>query len=120
MAYGTFKTVEEVATKFDIEVAEKTAFMGEKALEVPALLFDMIMESLGDNTNFINEVTICERIISPTLTVVSRYNKGLKIWSHVPYNIDEQAGLVGEPDCFVYFPLGFTNKSPFSRPVSTR
>jgi len=28
MAYGTFKSVEEVATKFDIEVADTTASVG--------------------------------------------------------------------------------------------
>jgi len=30
MAYGKFKSVEEVATKFDIEVADRTAFISEK------------------------------------------------------------------------------------------
>jgi len=39
MAYGTFKSVEEVATKFDIEVADTTLFIGEKTLEISELLF---------------------------------------------------------------------------------
>nr|VFJ45211.1 MAG: hypothetical protein BECKFM1743C_GA0114222_1002211 [Candidatus Kentron sp. FM]VFJ46553.1 MAG: hypothetical protein BECKFM1743A_GA0114220_100388 [Candidatus Kentron sp. FM]VFK06361.1 MAG: hypothetical protein BECKFM1743B_GA0114221_100156 [Candidatus Kentron sp. FM] len=101
MAYGTFKTVEEVAIKFDIEVAGKTAFMGQKALEVPAPRLEMVIENFHDDMSFINEVTICEQIISPILTIVSRNHKPIGVWSHVPYNVDEKAGLVGEPDYLI-------------------
>nr|VFJ64874.1 MAG: hypothetical protein BECKFW1821C_GA0114237_100662 [Candidatus Kentron sp. FW] len=101
MAYGTFKTVEEVATEFDIEVAGKTTFMGQEALKVPVPRFDMVMENFHDDMSFINEVTICEQIISPILTIVSRNHDPLRVWSHVPYNVDEKAGLVGEPDYLI-------------------
>ena len=48
MAYGTFKSVEDVATKFDIEVAETTLFIREKTLEMPELLFSIIENNLRD------------------------------------------------------------------------
>ena len=101
MSYGTFKTVEEVAKKFDIEVAKKNPITRQKPFQVPNQLFSSLTETLNDRTSFINEVTICERIISPILNIVSRQYEQLNVWSHVPYNIDEKKGLVGEPDYLV-------------------
>jgi len=101
MAYGAFKTVEEVAARFDIEVAEKAAFMGQTQLSVPTARFEMLVENFHDDMSFINEVTACEQIISPILTIVSRNHRPLRVWSHVPYNVDEKAGLVGEPDYLI-------------------
>jgi hypothetical protein len=101
MAYGTFKTVEEVARKFDIEVANKTPFTRQKEFAVPESLFSLITENINDGLSFINETTICERIISPILNIVAKNHDQLNVWSHVPYNIDEQKGLVGEPDYLI-------------------
>lgn len=101
MAYGKFNTVEEVATKFDIEVANKTAFVSQKEIQILEPMFVMIIENINDDISYINEYTICERIISPILNLVSRNYEQLKVWSHVPYNIDEKKGLVGEPDYLI-------------------
>nr|VFK59009.1 MAG: hypothetical protein BECKTC1821F_GA0114240_102829 [Candidatus Kentron sp. TC] len=101
MVYSTFRTVEEVAIEFDVEVTGKTTFMGQEPLEIPASRFDMVVENFHDDMSFINEVTICEQIISPILTIVSRNHEPLRVWSHVPYNVDEKAGLVGEPDYLI-------------------
>ncbi|MDM8560701.1 hypothetical protein [Candidatus Parabeggiatoa sp. HSG14] len=101
MAYSNFKTVEEVAKKFDIEVANKTAFINQKEMNVLESLFSMVIENLNDDLSFVNEVTICERIISPILNIVSRNYEQLNVWSHVSYNIDEKKGLVGEPDYLI-------------------
>jgi hypothetical protein len=101
MAYGNFKTVEEVARKFDIEVANKTAFTSQKEINVLEPLFSIVTESLNDDLSFVNEVTICERIISPILNIVSRNYERLNVWSHISYNIDEKKGLVGEPDYLI-------------------
>ena len=46
-------------------------------------------------------ITICEQIISPILTIVSGNHKPLRVWPHVPYNVDEKAGLVGVPDYLI-------------------
>jgi len=101
MAYGNFKTVEEVARKFDIEVANKTAFINQIGINVPECLFSIITENINDNISFINEVTICERIISPILNIVARNYDRLNVWSHVSYNVDEKKGLAGEPDYLI-------------------
>ena len=101
MAYGNFQSVEEVARKFDIEVARKTAFVEQKELEVQEALFLLVTENIRDELSFINETTICEKIISPILNIVAKRYNQLNVWSHVAYNIDEQKGLVGEPDYLI-------------------
>ncbi len=101
MAYSHFKIVEEVAKKFEIEVAKKTAFVNQKEIHILEALFSIITENLNDDISFVNEVTICERIISPILNMVSRNYERLNVWSHVSYNIDEKKGLVGEPDYLI-------------------
>ena len=101
MAYGNFKTVEEVARRFDLEVAIKTIFIGQKKIDVAEPLFSIITENIHDDISFINETTIGERIISPILNIVARNYACLNVWSHVPYNIDEKKGLVGEPDYLI-------------------
>ncbi len=100
MAYGTFKSVEEVATKFDIEVADTTIFIGEKTLEISELLFSIIENNLRDKINYVSEYAICETIIRPILDIVAQ-NYPLKVWSHIPYNVDQEKGLVGEPDYLI-------------------
>jgi hypothetical protein len=101
MAYSNFKTVEEVARKFDLEVANKTAFTSQKEINVLESLFSIITENINDGLSFVNEVTICERIISPILIFVSRNYERSNVWSHVSYNVDEKKGLVGEPDYLI-------------------
>ncbi|MGB5685670.1 MAG: hypothetical protein WBM35_07660 [Candidatus Electrothrix sp.] len=101
MAYGNFKSVEEVARKFDIEVARKSIFVRQKELDVQEALFVLITENIRDDLSFINETTICEKIISPILNIVAKKYTRLNVWSHVSYNIDEQKGLVGEPDYLI-------------------
>lgn len=78
MSYGKFKSVEEVATKFDIEVADRTAFLNEIELEILDVLFSMITKNLQDETNYINEFAICEAIIRPILGIVAE-NFNLKV-----------------------------------------
>ncbi len=101
MAYGKFKSVAEVAEKFDITVADRTRFIEQKAFRILDVYFQDITEKLGDDTNFINEFAICEAIIRPILSLAVKNYEHLKIWSHVPYNIDEEKGLVGEPDYLI-------------------
>lgn len=101
MAYGTFKTVTEVARAFDIEAGERRPFIGQKEIRVPECLFSIIAENISDSLSFVNETTICERIISPVLHIVAKNYDKLKVWSHVAYNVDEAKGLVGEPDYLI-------------------
>ncbi|MDM8567772.1 hypothetical protein QUF74_19260 [Candidatus Halobeggiatoa sp. HSG11] len=100
MAYDTFKSVEEVATKFDIEVADTTIFIGTKTLQISELLFSIVENNLRDKVSYVSEYAICETIIRPILDIVAK-NYPLKVWSHVPYNVDKEQGLVGEPDYLI-------------------
>jgi len=101
MPYGTFTSVAEVARKFDLEVSGNRSFVERLHIELPLHDFERIEKKFTDDLNFINEVTICERIISPILELVSDQYESLKLWSHVPYNVDQEKGLVGEPDYLV-------------------
>lgn len=101
MPYGAFKSVSEVARLFDIEVSDNKTFVDKLRIEIPVLDFKRINKKLRDDLSFINEITICERIISPILELVSDNYESLKIWSHVPYNVDKEKGLFGEPDYLI-------------------
>ncbi len=101
MPYGKFDSIAEVARKFDITVSGSASFVERAKITIPDYDFSRIEKKLIDDLNFINEVTICERIISPILELVSDQYELLKIWSHVPYNVDQEKGLVGEPDYLV-------------------
>lgn len=101
MPYGQFESISQVARVFDIEVRGTQHFVGKLKIEVPHSDFNRIEKKLVDHLNFINEITICERIISPILELVSDHHEFLKIWSHVPYNVDTEKGLAGEPDYLI-------------------
>ena len=100
MAYGTFESVEEVATKFDIKVADREIFFTSKELSVPKILFSMVEKKLRDKTSYVSEYAICETLIRPILDIVAE-DYLLKIWSHVLYDIDKENGLTGEPDYLI-------------------
>ncbi|MCI5137619.1 MAG: hypothetical protein D3922_04205, partial [Candidatus Electrothrix sp. AR1] len=101
MPYGKFESIAEVARKFDITVSGSASFVEKSEIAIPDYDFSRIEKKLIDELNFINEVTICERIISPILELVSDQYELLKIWSHVPYNVDQAKGLAGELDYLV-------------------
>lgn len=100
MAYGTFNSVTEVATKFDIKVDKETTFVNTKNIEIPNILFSMIEKKLRDRINYVSEYAICETMIRPILDIIAE-NSPLKIWSHVAYNVDKEKGLIGEPDYLI-------------------
>ncbi|MEN8218029.1 MAG: hypothetical protein ABFS56_17000 [Pseudomonadota bacterium] len=100
MSYGKFKSVEEVATKFDIKVADRTTFLEERNLEILDAFLSMVAKNLMDDTNYVTEFAVCDAIIRPIIGIVAE-NYNLKVWSHVPYNVDEEKGLVGEPDYLI-------------------
>ncbi len=100
MAYGTFKSVEEVATKFDIEASDKVTFVKEKAVKILDVLLSIIEKNLNNDTNYISEFAICESIIRPILDIIVA-NYSLRVWSHISYNVDQEKGLIGEPDYLI-------------------
>lgn len=100
MSYGNFKSVSEVARKFNIEVVDNL-FIDQKEIKVPEIYFSDLQKRLATSINFINEFTICETIIRPILDLVAANYDNLDIWSHVPYNVDVEKGLIGEPDYLI-------------------
>jgi hypothetical protein len=91
MPYGKFKSVEEVATKFDIEVADRTVFISERELIVADVLRCMVARKLQDETSYITKFAVGDAIIRPILDIIAK-NYHLKVWSHVSYNVDEEKG----------------------------
>jgi hypothetical protein len=111
MAYGTFKTLEEVMIRFDIE-GQNTNFVNEVQFKTIDILFNMIQENLLDKRNYISENSICETMISPILRLVLDQHK-LPLWSHARFDVSIEDGLTGIPD-FLIAPtsktgLNFTN-----------
>ncbi len=71
MSYGKFKSVEEVATKFDIKVADRTAFLEERNLEILEAFLSMVAKNLMDDTNYVTEFAVCDAIIRPIIGIVA-------------------------------------------------
>lgn len=99
MSYGTLKTYEEVAAQFEIEMLEKQ-FIQQQSLAVSPDIFQFIQKNLQLRRNYISESAICETMISPILNLVSEA-QDLPVWSHVRFDVDETAGLIGVPDFLI-------------------
>ncbi len=100
MSYSTFKSVGEVSQKFDIEVRTEQ-FTDRKEIKIPDYIFSRMEISLTEDAYFINEFAICEHIISRILDEVAEHYRQLLVWSRVPFNVDKEQGLVGEPDYLI-------------------
>jgi len=100
MAYGSFKSVAEVARKFDIAVIDGQSFIHTKILDVPDILLTMIADNLKDNANYVSEYAVCDALIRPVLDIVAKHYP-LRVWSHIPYHVDVEKGLIGEPDYLI-------------------
>jgi len=99
MAYGKFLTYEEVATKFNIRLVE-LSFLQERGILIKEDIFNFIKENLELRRNYINEYIICESIIFPILSIVSKHNN-LPLWSHTRFDVSEEDGLTGIPDYII-------------------
>ena len=99
MAYGKFGTYEEVATQFKIKLIE-ASFIQKKEIVIPESLFEFINDNLRLKRNYVSENAICEAIISPILTIISKYHQ-IPLWSHIRFDISEEEGLVGIPDFLI-------------------
>jgi len=112
MSYGNFSTYEEAATKFKLKLRE-LSFVQEKEIAVKPDILEFIKENLSLRRNYITENAICESIISPILTVISK-NNNLPVWSHVRFDVSPEEGLAGIPD-FIIAPasdIGTTFEKP--------
>jgi hypothetical protein len=100
MPYSAFKSVGEVTQKFDLEVRTEQ-FISRKETKIPEYIFSRIEEKLREDAYFINEFAICEHIISHILDEVVSHYQHLLVWSRMPFNVDKEQDLVGEPDYLI-------------------
>ncbi|MBE9563562.1 MAG: hypothetical protein IMF12_11945 [Proteobacteria bacterium] len=99
MSYGTLKTYEEVALKFEIQLQEQI-FMQQKVISISEEMLNLIQNNLQLRRNYVSESAICETMISPILNLVANAND-LPVWSHMRFDVDEKDGLVGIPDFLI-------------------
>ncbi|MFK5970002.1 MAG: hypothetical protein QM487_07800 [Candidatus Marithrix sp.] len=99
MSYGTLKTYEEVALKFEIQLQEQI-FMQQKVISISKEMLSLIQNNLQLRRNYVSESAICETMISPILNIISNAND-LPLWSHMRFDVDEKDGLIGIPDFLI-------------------
>ncbi|HBI44203.1 MAG TPA: hypothetical protein DDY78_15320 [Planctomycetales bacterium] len=104
MAFGNFKSGEDVAAAYQISVAVDS-FLQPIAFPVDERFESELAFALKNIAVRMSEASICEFLIAPVLkTVWKPYSESLLIWSHIP--LGAKAPLVGTPDYF------FTRRSP--------
>jgi hypothetical protein len=100
MPYSAFKSIGDVTQKFDLEVRTEQ-FISRKETQIPEYIFSRIENKLREDAYFINEFAICEHIISYILDEVAAHYQHLLVWSRMPFNVDKEQDLVGEPDYLI-------------------
>ena len=100
MGFGNFKTVQEVADKFNLET-KSDFFMGTLPFDIPEYEGERLKKRLIDPLSFLSEESICESIIRPILDIFDDHYKNFRVWSHVTYNVDPTNNLSGRPDFLI-------------------
>lgn len=113
MAYGTYKTLDEILTKFNVE-KKNLEFAKKVNIKIPVTLLNYIKENLKLDRNYFSENSICEMIIAPILSIVAK-KYDLPIWSHPKLDVSAEDGLTGIPD-FLIAPVSKTGVS-FTNPI---
>ena len=96
MSYTSFSNISEVCVRFNLSYKE-IEFVKEKNMDFNPVLLDFILSNFRKAGTFINETVICERVISPLLSIIADEND-IALWSHVLLNVDKEQDLVGEAD----------------------
>lgn len=103
MGFGNFKRDSEVADIFDLTIEERF-FIESLHFDVPEYEMKQIKKLQDDPLSFLSEEAICEDIIKPILRILDAAYEELRVWSHVPYNVDPAKNLSGIPDFLVARP----------------
>ncbi len=105
LQYSSFNNLSEVAERFDCEI-EYGHFVKEKNFEIAENIKENIIMNFNDRTSHQNEYVICERLISPILTLISQRNN-LILWSHCKYDVkvDDELEFTGSPDYLWGIPI---------------
>jgi len=100
MSYGQFESVEQIAFLFKVKVTDNFN-IGSKHIVLSKWLFADISKRLLDSLNFRNEATVCNKVITPILSIIEENNSPLHVWIEEPFNIDKDKGLIGTPDYLI-------------------
>src|SRR3954471_13610037 len=111
MAFGAFKSLEEVALTYQVQVRAQR-FVQPLARAIDERFRERLEFLRANAPVSASEEAICEFLIAPVLQEVwLPYSDSLMIWSHVAFTADET--LTGFPDYF------FARRSPLG-PVRDR
>jgi hypothetical protein len=113
MAFGNYKSVQEVAIAFQIRL-DVGPFLHPIPFAIDPLFQEELNFSLLNVPVRASEAAICESLIYPVVKQAWKaYSSVLVIWSHVPFGTEEP--LTGTPDYFVSrrSPLGLVQEPPY-------
>ncbi len=117
ISYSSFDELSDVCEMFEYEI-EYNNFIKEKKVEINEFFKENILDDFADLTSHKNEYVICERLISPIISLISKNNK-LKLWSHTNFKVKINKNLTfsGEPDYLWALPT-VRGGSKFSKTVA--
>jgi hypothetical protein len=96
MTYSDF-TLDTIIETFQMSLGQEELFPGVQALEVPALLREVLEE--GMSLAYVSEKARSELIVMPVLLAVRKLlNRTFSIYSGQRLDVDPASGLVGECD----------------------
>ncbi len=114
--FGSFESLSKVCEKFNCTIKEEP-FVKTKEFEINDFFKKNLLEDFSDPKCFKNEYVICERIISPIISLLAKANN-LPLWSHTHFDADinDDEKLSGEPDYLFALPT-FEGSEYFTAPV---
>ncbi len=113
MAFGNFKSLQEVALAYEVSV-QVASFVQPIPLSVDERVREELEFAQQHLNLLMSEAALCENLIAPVLRAVWKpYRDTLLLWSHVPLGNEEP--LAGTPDYYLSrrSPLGFVADQPY-------
>jgi len=114
MAFSDFKSVLEVAQKYDLKTGNRRFLESNLSLSLPQYFWDDLEYSLNTKKPNPSEIALSENFISPITRYVVRRYPNLMVWSR-EYDLNVDEILCGKPDYLVSYtsePQIFTQNNP--------
>jgi len=104
MAFSDFKSVLEVAQKYNLKTGNRRFLESNLSLSLPQYFWDDLEYSLNTKKPNPSEIALSENFISPIIRYVARRHPHLIFWSR-EYDLNVDEVLCGKPDyLFSYNP----------------
>lgn len=108
MPFSNFQTIDQVISKYPLEVKQES-FLPEVEAALPDLLLENLRFSLAMRLPNDNEAFLAESLIFPLLQQAWKGHRKLKLWSHRTISYNDE--LLGEPDYLIAAkPEGVTDR----------